>query len=193
MKSVVVSIVTMALVISIACTHTGPASQKPEQKVLPAKSISDIAHDSVKSVVTIITYDSAGQVTGFGSGFFVSTDGKVVTNYHVIAGADSAEVKLADGGRYAVEGIVGTDKDKDVAVLKVKATEREFVPLHLADSTQLRVGDEVVVIGSPHGLEGTVSTGVISARRTGSQMEVLQITAPISPGSQRGCTSECEG
>ena len=132
---------------------------------------------------------------GQGSGFIVSTDGKVVTNYHVIDGADSAMVKLSDGGIYVVEGIVGADKDKDVAVLKLKASGREFPFLPRGDPGQLKVGDEVVAIGVSLGLEGTVSTGVISAKRgsPGSEMEVLQITAPISPGSSGGALLNSKG
>ena len=103
---------------------------------------------------------------------------------HVIAGAASAVAKLSDGGVYAIEGIVREDQGKDIAILKLKATEREFAPLLSGDSGHGSIGDKVVAIGSPLGLEGTVSTGIVSAKRTmpGSQMQVFQITAPISQG-----------
>ncbi len=158
-------------------------------------TLSDIAHDSSKSVVTIITSDAMGRPLEQGSGFLVTSDGKVVTNYHVIAGADSAMVKFSDGGIYGVEGIIRADKEKDVAVLKLKASEREFAFLPRGDTAQVRVGDEVVAIGSPLGLEGTVSTGVVSAKRTmpGSQIDVFQITAPISPGSSGGALLNAKG
>jgi S1-C subfamily serine protease len=181
---------------TLACTHSKPTHEGEQQpQAVPQKAISDIAHDSLKSVVTIVTTDSAGRSLEQGSGFIVTADGKVVTNYHVIAGASSAVVKLADGGIYAVEGIVREDQSNDLVVLKVKSSERDFTPLHLANSVQSRVGEEVVAIGSPLGLEGTVSTGVISAKRTmpSSQMEVLQITAPISPGSSGGALLNSKG
>jgi serine protease Do len=98
------------------------------------RTISDIAHDSLKAVVTIVTADAAGRTLEQGSGFIVSADGKIVTNHHVIAGADSAIVKLSDGGIYGVEGILGDDKEKDVAVLKVKASGREFPFLPRGDA-----------------------------------------------------------
>jgi S1-C subfamily serine protease len=110
------------LVASSGCTRNSAPTQ--EQQRSSQRAISDIAHDSVKSVVTVVTYDATGRTLGLGSGFFVSTDGKVVTNYHVIDGAGSAIVKLADGGIYVVEGIVGADKEKDIAVLKLRASDR---------------------------------------------------------------------
>jgi S1-C subfamily serine protease len=200
MKSALVVMLFMALIASTGCSNnstptrdkTGPHEAQPS----PAKAVSDIAHDSVKSVVTIVTTDAAGRTMGQGSGFIVSTDGKVVTNYHVIAGAGSAIVKLADGGIYIVEGIVGADKDKDIAVLKLKASDREFPFLPRGDAGKVKVGDQIVAIGSPLGLEGTVSTGVISAtKRTlpGSQIEFFQITAPTSPGSSGGALLNSNG
>jgi len=202
MKSAPAAILALFLAVligSTGCNNSSPTHDKAEPQepqVLHQRTISDIAHDSLKSVVTVVTSDATGRPFEQGSGFIVTTDGKIVTNYHVIAGADSAMVKLADGGIYAVEGIVGADKGKDIAVLKLKASEREFAPVHLGDSGQLRVGDEVVVIGSPLGLEGTVSTGIISAtKRTlpGFQMEVFQITAPTSVGSSGGALLNSKG
>ena len=201
MRSVLAVMLLTGLIGSTGCTHnSAPTHDKAQQQEAaqapPRKAISDIAHDSVKSVVTIVTADSTGRTMGRGSGFIVSTDGKIVTNYHVIAGADSAIVKLADGGMYAVEGIVGADKDKDIVVLKLRASEREFAFLPRGDARQVRVGDQIIAIGSPLGLEGTVSTGVISAtKRTlpGFQIEFFQITAPTSPGSSGGALLNSNG
>jgi S1-C subfamily serine protease len=199
MKSAIAVTLLAALIASNGCTRnstpTPDKARLQEAQVPPRRTISDIARDSLKSVVTIVTTDAAGGTLEQGSGFIVSSDGKIVTNHHVIAGADSAVVKLSDGGIYGVEGIVGDDKEKDVAVLKLKASGREFPFLPRGDSAQLRVGDEIVAIGSPLGLEGTVSTGVVSSKRTfpGSQLEVLQITAPISPGSSGGALLNSKG
>jgi S1-C subfamily serine protease len=199
MKSALAVTLLATLIASTGCAHNStPTPDKARQQETPVparRTISDIAHDSLKSVVTIVTADAAGRTLEQGSGFIVSPDGKIVTNHHVIAGADSAIVKLSDGGIYGVEGIVGDDKDKDITVLKLKASGREFPFLSRGDAGQLRVGDEIVVIGSPLGLEGTVSTGVISSKRTfpSSQMEVLQITAPISQGSSGGALLNSKG
>jgi serine protease Do len=133
---------------------------------------------------------------GSGSGFVVSNDGKVVTNYHVIhtSGAVQAEVRLTDGASYQIQGVLATDPDKDLAVLRLQAVGREFRPLHLAFTEQIQIGEHVVAIGSPlAGLaavntEATVSDGIVSGIRDWPehQMKVLQITAPISPGSSGG-------
>lgn len=202
MKSPMAANLALSLAVLIGptgCSHKTPVPEEKagseQPRAATQRTVSDIAHDSLRSVVTVITSDAGGQPLAQGSGFVVTSDGKIVTNYHVIAGADSAIVKFSDGGIYAVEGVVGADKDEDIVVLKLKASEREFPFLPRGDSKQLRVGDEIVVIGSPLGLEGTVSTGIISAKRTlpDSRMEIFQITAPISPGSSGGALLNPKG
>ena len=98
-----------------------------------------------------------------GSGFLVSADGKIITNYHVIKGANSAIVKLTDGAFFPVKGVLTWDADKDLAVIKVTGKNLPF--LELANSDGVPVGTHVVAIGSPLGLEGTVSDGIVSAMR----------------------------
>jgi putative serine protease PepD len=97
-----------------------------------------------------------------GSGFVIDTDGHIVTNQHVVAGATSIKVTFADG-RTASAKVVGTDSSTDVAVIKVDVPKSELHPLTFADSNAVEVGDGVVAIGSPFGLEGTVTTGIVSA------------------------------
>lgn len=97
-----------------------------------------------------------------GSGFVYDSDGHVVTNYHVVQGATSLTVTLADGSTYDAT-VVGTDPSTDLAVLKVDAPTDELHPLVLGDSGDVAVGDGVVAIGSPYGLEETVTSGIVSA------------------------------
>jgi putative serine protease PepD len=97
-----------------------------------------------------------------GSGFVYDTSGHVITNYHVVQGATSLEVTLADGSTYDAT-VVGTDPSTDLAVLKVDAPSSKLHPLALADSSDVAVGDGVVAIGSPYGLEETVTSGIVSA------------------------------
>ena len=97
-----------------------------------------------------------------GSGFVIDTDGHIVTNQHVVDGASSIKVTFADG-RTASAKVVGTDRSSDVAVIKVDVDKSELHPLTFADSNRVEVGDGVVAIGSPFGLPGTVTTGVVSA------------------------------
>jgi len=97
-----------------------------------------------------------------GSGFVIDGDGHIATNQHVVDGATSIKVTFADG-KTASAKVVGTDRSTDVAVIQVDAAKAELHPLSFADSADVQVGDGVVAIGSPFGLEGTVTTGIVSA------------------------------
>jgi len=97
-----------------------------------------------------------------GSGFVYDTNGHVITNYHVVQGSSSLQVTFADGSTYDAT-VVGTDPSSDLAVLKVDAPSDKLHPLSLGDSGAVAVGDGVVAIGSPYGLEETVTSGIVSA------------------------------
>jgi S1-C subfamily serine protease len=157
------------------------------------KDIPSIAREALKSVVTVETRDGQGKPLSQGSGFVVSSDGKVVTNYHVIQGATSAEIRFPDGASYFVEGLIASNPERDLAVLKMKTTSNEFRFLSLDDSDQVEVGEQVVAIGSPLGLEATVSPGFISAVRDVNGLKLLQTTAPISPGNSGGALIDLAG
>lgn len=157
------------------------------------KDIPSIAREALRSVVTVQTKDGFGKQLGLGSGFVVSSDGKVVTNYHVIQGATSGEIRFPDGASYSVEGTVASDPGRDLAVLKIKSTSNEFPFLELGDSERVEVGEQVVAVGSPLGLEATVSPGFISAVRDVEGLKLLQTTAPISPGSSGGALINLAG
>jgi hypothetical protein len=130
--------------------------------------------------------DKDGHPLAQGSGFLVSKNGHVVTNYHVIKNGASAVIKLPDGAFFVVDGVLASNKDRDVAI--IKAHGNNFRPLTLGDSNRLQVGEEVVAIGNPLSLESTVSNGIVSAIRTVEEEggKFVQITAPISPGSSGG-------
>jgi len=119
-------------------------------------SVQSIYRLAYKGVVEIAA--SQGQ----GSGFVYDGDGHIVTNAHVVEGASSVSVKFWNGKSYTAQ-VVGIDASTDLAVLKVNAPVSEVFPLSLGDSTKLVVGDPVVAIGSPFGLEGTVTSGIVSA------------------------------
>jgi S1-C subfamily serine protease len=145
-----------------------------------------ISREANGAIVSIVMSDKDSHPIAKGSGFFISKDGRILTNYHVIKRGTSAVVKLPDGAFFAVDGVLAVDKDRDVAV--IKAHGNDFRALTLGDSDRLQVGEEVVAIGNPLSLESTVSNGIVSAVRT-IQTEggkFLQITAPISPGSSGG-------
>jgi S1-C subfamily serine protease len=166
-------------------THTAPGGVAV-QSAPPRKDIPSIAKAANGSVVSVVMSDKDGNPIAQGTGFFVSKDGLIVTNYHVIAEGSSAVVKLPEGAFYVVDGVVGYDKARDVAV--IKAHGQSFRTLTLGNSDRVQVGEEVVAIGNPLSLESTVSNGIVSGRRAVKEEggNFLQITAPISPGSSGG-------
>lgn len=162
------------------------APQRVGQSVPSKKDIPAIARVANGSIVSIVMSDKDGKPIAQGSGFFVSKDGLIVTNYHVIAEGSSAVVKLPDGAFYLVDGVFAFDRARDVAV--IKAHGQKFRSLTLGNSDQLQIGEEVVAIGNPLSLESTVSNGIVSGIRVVKEEggKYLQITAPISPGSSGG-------
>ncbi|NPU86214.1 MAG: DegQ family serine endoprotease [Syntrophaceae bacterium] len=125
---------------------------------------------------------------GLGSGFIISRDGYIFTNNHVIAGADKILVKLAGGKEYPAE-IVGRDANTDIALIKIKPNG-DLPTALLGDSDKLRVGDWVLAIGNPFGLEQTVTAGIVSAKArsigAGPYDEFIQTDASINPGNSGG-------
>jgi putative serine protease PepD len=120
--------------------------------------------------------DGGGGQTAQGSGFVYDAQGHVVTNAHVVEGADSVSVRFSNGATYGAT-VVGTDESSDLAVLKVDAPTSLLRPLTLADSSKVVVGQSVVAIGSPFGLEGSLTSGIVSALHR-------QMTAPNGFGIQ---------
>ncbi|MEZ4385198.1 MAG: trypsin-like peptidase domain-containing protein [Nannocystaceae bacterium] len=137
---------------------------------------------------------------GIGSGFIIRADGLVVTNHHVVDGSDTVEVKLADGRLFAAE-VLGSDPHTDVAVVKLKGKGVKDLPtVKLGSSDALAVGDWVLAIGSPMGLEKTATTGILSAKKRGSlglysnsYVDFLQTDAAISPGNSGGPLFNLQG
>jgi tetratricopeptide (TPR) repeat protein len=145
-------------------------------------SLPELVRRIKPSAVAIETFDAHGAKLSRGSGFFIDVD-RVVTNRHVIEGAFRAEVHSSAGTIYPVKGVLAVDAEGDIAVLKVEAPANQVRPLAL-DRTSPQEGESVVVIGNPFGLEGSVTNGIVSAVRDIPTFgRIIQITAPISPGS----------
>jgi tetratricopeptide (TPR) repeat protein len=135
------------------------------------------------AVVTIVAYDVNRNVTNLGSGFFVDNKGHLVTNYHVLNGAYAADVKTYDGMKHPIELVVAENKLADLIKVQVKMPEG---PIHWVAVSEMEpsIGERVMVVGSPMGLEQTVSEGIVSAVRELPVVgKVFQLSAPISPGS----------
>lgn len=149
----------------------------------------------VNIVTTSVSYDffyNPAPSTGSGSGIIVDKKGDVITNYHVIEGAQSLVVTLHDGSRHTAE-VVGADPGSDIAVLKIDAPEEKLAPLPFGESSDLKVGQKVLAIGNPFGLERTLTVGVVSSlgrtmrASNGRLMRgIIQTDAAINPGNSGG-------
>ena len=124
-----------------------------------------------------------------GSGFIINKDGFIITNNHVVDNADEIKVKLSDGREYKAR-VVGRDAKTDLALIKISSLFKDLPTLELGDSDKIRVGDWVLAVGNPFGLEQTVTQGIISATGrvlgSGPYDDFLQTDAPINPGNSGG-------
>ncbi len=150
-----------------------------------------ISSQIVQQTQSVFGMPQQQQSTATGSGFLIDNDGHILTNAHVVEGAKRVDVQLGNGATQQAQ-IVGTDPSTDIALLKVDNTEGA-TPLALGDSTKVQVGDPVVAIGNPFGLDRTVTTGIVSALQRQIQApngfsisDVIQTDAAINPGNSGG-------
>ncbi|GLV95487.1 protease [Streptomyces lavendulae subsp. lavendulae] len=143
-------------------------------------TVSGIADQVSPSVVRIDTRTGSGQ--GTGSGIVLTADGEIATNNHVVDGATEIQVTMSDGKKYPAK-IVGTDPDKDLALIKLQGASG-LKPARLGDSGSVKVGDQVVAIGSPDGLTGTVTSGIVSALNREVKVPKSEQSSP--QGRQQG-------
>ncbi len=177
---------------------------EPLVTVVPIVIDSDVKEDllieiyeqSNPGVVAIQVLSETGN--GLGSGFVIDKDGHIITNFHVIDGVSDLEVDFPSGLKTRGE-VIGTDPDSDVAVIKVDVPPEELHPLPLGDSSEIKVGQTVVAIGSPFRFNGTMTTGIISSlSRTLESIrtapggsfftagDIIQTDAAINPGNSGG-------
>ncbi len=158
-----------------------------------AADIAALGASARRSVVRLAVLDRSGEEIASGTGFFVSKNGRIVTNHHVIEDAERMQARLDGGRKVPIVGVLATDKVRDLAVLQ--AAPGTYTPLPLGTSAKLQPGDQVIVIGSPVGYSTTLSSGIIAAVRPEGIDDAglhethttaawtIQFTAAISPGS----------
>ncbi|HOE10984.1 MAG TPA: tetratricopeptide repeat protein [bacterium] len=155
-------------------------------QVLPVsaqEALTELVKKVQPSVVLILTYDDKGESLGQGSGFFVNKQGDIITNRHVLEKASRAEIKTTAEKVYPIKGVIAEDLESDLIQVTLEIPQKEVFPIAVSESVP-EVGEKVVVIGNPLGLEHTVSDGIISAvREVPGYGDVIQMTAPMSPGS----------
>jgi Trypsin-like peptidase domain len=178
------------LIVSVLClaSFVRAATEIEAQNQNTTEQIVKMCSDAV----VLIYVSDAGKDIGLGSGFIISSDGKIVTNYHVIKDAQKALVKLTNGAYFPVESVLATDPVRDLAIIKVAG--RNLPTLKIADSGNVQVGERVIAIGNPLGLETTVTDGIVSAFRNDERnASWIQTTAPVSPGNSGGPLLRLDG
>ena len=164
----------VSLVPLLFCIVTVATAQTPQQ----------IAQKAFRSTVLLVMEDANGQPLSLGSGFFVRGD-QIATNLHVVEGTVRGYAKLVGKEtKFNIEGYTAIDEKRDLIILKVASYGVEIVSLGNSDFAQ--VGETVYAVGNPRGLEGTFSQGIISSIRPVGTDKLIQITAPLSPGSSGG-------
>jgi hypothetical protein len=156
------------------------------------KTAGDIYKMAGPSVVLIETYGDDGKVSGSGSGFLVSADGRILTNFHVIAHTKRATVRLANQDAYDAVHVLGVDKRRDIALLMIDAANLSYLRLGRSESAQ--IGDRLFTLGTPLGfLQNTLSEGLLSGVRQMDGFKLFQLSAPISPGSSGSPVFNAQG
>jgi len=154
-------------------------------------SLIDIFEKSEESIVqvSVVRGESDG---GMGSGFVYSDEGYVITNQHVVQDAERVMITFLDGEAY-IGNVIGTDRDLDIAVVKVEPTNTYLQPIKIGDSSELKVGEKIAAIGNPFGLSGSMTSGIVSQmgrllpQETGYSIpDVIQTDAAINPGNSGG-------
>lgn len=148
-----------------------------------SQNAKEIAKKCMASTVSLVMEDNFKQPLSLGSGFIVD-DGKVITNLHVIEDAKYGYVTISgESKKHKIEGYLAVDKTNDLALLSVPSLVGTSIEIN---GNNPEIGEKIYAIGNPKGLSGTISEGIISGIRTFDNEELIQITAPISPGSSGG-------
>jgi len=186
-----------------------PMTNEDLNELTPEERVNISVYESAnRSVVHVTTAGYRGDrflfleipSSGEGSGAVIDRQGHIVTNYHVVEGAQQIQVTLYNDKTYDAR-LVGQDPVTDVAVIKIDAPTDELFPVVFGDSSRLRVGQRVYALGNPFGLDRTLTTGIISSldrwipsrRRVGTIRQIIQIDASINPGSSGGPLLDSRG
>jgi S1-C subfamily serine protease len=149
----------------------------------------EVARKVAPAVVTIEVVGQSGR--GIGSGFILSSDGKIATSLHVIREMKTGRIQLANGERFDSFSVLAFDERRDLAILQVPGFD--LPALELANSNEVQVGEPVLVLGAPLGLQGTVTVGVVSAIRDRDGYKIIQTDAAASPGNSGGPLVNAKG
>jgi putative serine protease PepD len=184
---------------SASTTSTGSTTSTSSQTATSAEAVYKQVSPGVVTITTVVGGRFGGSGQGTGSGIVLDAKGNILTNYHVVAGAQQITVKLSDGKTYNAT-VVGTNAANDLAVIRISAPSSELHPVTLGNSDSVQIGDSVYAIGSPFGLSGSLTEGIVSnlhqsgsASGGSSLSNLIQTDAAINPGNSGGPLVNAQG
>jgi len=145
-----------------------------------------------ESILLVKSIDKNGNILGQGSGFVISENGAMATNYHVVKSSHSVLIQLMNEKSYQEASLIAGYPSNDLAILYIEG-DKSLLPVILGDSDNVQIGEQILAIGNPYGFENTISDGLISGIREIADFKLLQITAPVSPGSSGGALFNMKG
>jgi putative serine protease PepD len=181
-------------------TQAFSVTEDEKNNIAVYEKVGDGVVNVTSTAVQMDFFFNAFPTQGSGSGSIIDTKGDILTNHHVVANAQKLEVTLADGSKWPAK-LIGSDPDSDLAVIKIDAPKEKLKVIPMGDSKNLRIGQKVLAIGNPFGLQRTLTTGIISSlgrtirSESGTMMEdIIQTDAAINPGNSGGplLSSEAE-
>lgn len=190
------------LILCITFLSVGQAfsiTEDEKNNITVYEKVADGVVNVTSTAVQLDFFFNAFPTQGAGSGSIIDTKGHILTNYHVVANAQKLEVTLADGSKWPAK-LIGSDPDNDLAVIKIDAPVEKLKVIQMGDSKSLKIGQKVLAIGNPFGLQRTLTTGIISSlgRTIRSEAgtlidDVIQTDAAINPGNSGGPLLNSEG
>jgi len=190
----------LLLISLVSAVHPQDKQQAAMAAQVPQKDHAEIVFANSASKVVFLITRRSGTLHASASGVILSTDGYIGTNFHALQGADTAEVRFfadpinsADYQSFGAVKLVYANSERDIAILKVNSSTLPFFACPTRIDCEARVGENVYAIGNPKGLSNTISEGIVSGLRADGSEEVIQHTAPISPGSSGGALVDSNG
>lgn len=185
-------LLTVALGISAAGAADRASTRRNVSKAEPKQLTVEALVQKIKpSVVIVSHFDREGKEDGVGAGFAISSNGLIATSLHVIGEGRAFKIQFPDGTSYDPAEIHAWDRQSDLAVIRINATNVPALPV--GDSDELRQGTPVIAIGNPLGLKHSVVQGVVSARRDFDGVEMIQLAIPVEPGNSGGPVLDMQG
>jgi putative serine protease PepD len=190
---------TLLVLFFLLSTHAFSFTEDEKNNTAVYEKVADGVVNVTSTAIQMDFFFNAFPTQGSGSGSIIDMKGQILTNHHVVANAQKLEVTLADGSKWPAK-LIGSDPDSDLAVIKIDAPKDKLKIIPMGDSKNLKIGQKVLAIGNPFGLQRTLTTGIVSSlgrtirSESGTLMEdIIQTDAAINPGNSGGPLLNSEG